>query len=1077
VFDRRCRPRRGTWARHLARLAPLLLCAATAAVAETGPALHFERIGTEGGPPPAVITALRQDHDGFIWIGSRNGLTLFDGHDYTTFQHDPTDPGSLSDNTIRTIYEDGDGTLWFGTNTGGLDRFDPTTRSFVAYRHDSADPGSLSHDSVYAVLRDRRGRLWVGTQKGLNRLDPGADRWVRINAAGPERLVNDYILTLYEDRAGRLWVGTLGGGLQLWNEERGRFEVFRHDPANPRSLPDDRVSTLLEDEQGGLWVGTLDGLSRMDPESGEFTTFKERAGDPDALPYNLVTVLAPGVRGHIWVGTHGGGVADLDTASGRFRTSRRDPNRRGSLSDNVIIALLADRAGALWVGTWGGGLNRVSHASQRFGGPGEASFPPPDVPDRDVTTMLRDRRERIWIGTRTGYLTRLDPASGGYDTILRGGEGGVSRILLDLAEDRDGRIWAGTNAGLLRMDPDGGATRSWAHDPDDPASLGPGYVTALLEDSRGRMWVGTGEGGLQRLDADGSVVQRLTHDAGDPSSLSDDYVTALLEDRRGGLWVGTRSGGLNEVEPATGRARRFLPVAGDPTSIGHHYVTALLEDSSGRLWVGTAGGGLNRIVRGDGERIDFDRVTEREGLIDDDVTGILEDDDGSLWVSTRNGLSRYHPELKAFTNLFVSDGLPSAEFEAGSAARGRSLLCFGSVRGLVALPAGTDFELPAPSPVVVRSVRTASGDVPGRRPGRAPEHLELPYGTWLSIDLAVLDYSPELEHRYAYRLEDEWIEIGGRREITFTTLQPGTHDLRIRGRNSQGVWSEAAVPLQILVVPPFWMTWPFRFLVAACVVALAFAAHRRRTSVLEKRNRELVELHRQREKARQDLDAAYQRLRRLTRRLEAAKEDERKRIARELHDEMGPSLTAVIINLQLLSQQKEPEQVARKIEDTVDLVDRLVQRIRDISLDLRPPLIDELGLVPALGGYLESAAERTGLSILLHGEEEVGPLPADVPITAFRVVQEAVTNVIRHAGAQTVEVSVQRNGGGLDLSVEDDGKGFNVGETMERAASGKALGLLGMQERVGMIGGDIEIHSNPGQGTRIRIRLPLEASA
>jgi signal transduction histidine kinase len=269
------------------------------------------------------------------------------------------------------------------------------------------------------------------------------------------------------------------------------------------------------------------------------------------------------------------------------------------------------------------------------------------------------------------------------------------------------------------------------------------------------------------------------------------------------------------------------------------------------------------------------------------------------------------------------------------------------------------------------------------------------------------------------------------------------------------------------------MTLTFRVSLLGALVALALGAHWRRTSVLEKRHRELVVLHRQREQAREQLDDAYQRLRRLTRRLEAAKEDERKRIARELHDEMGPSLTAVIINLQLLSTQGYPDSLARRIEDTIDLVDRMIQRIREVSLDLRPPLIDELGLMPALGGYLESISERTGVKISVGGNEDLGRLPVHLPITAFRIVQEAVTNVTRHADAGHVDVVVRRNGSWLDVRVEDDGKGFDVGEAMDRASSGKAIGLLGMQERVGMVGGEIEIDSRPGGGTRIHVRLPL----
>ena len=1071
------RARGGPRTRGGAAASLLFAITAAGASAEPAPSLHFERIGTEGGPPPGVITALHQDRNGYIWIGSRNGLIRFDGYGYERFQHDPSDEGSLADSTIRTIYEESDGTLWFGTNTGGLDRFEPATRSFVHHRHNSADPRSLSHDSVYTICRDRRGALWVGTQKGLNRYDAASQGFVRILAGGPEGLLNDYIMTLYEDRAGRLWVGTLKGGLHRWDDERGRFEVFRHDPTNPGSLVDDQISALLEDDAQRLWVGTLSGLSWLDPDRRTFHSFLQKPTLPGQRKASIITSLAPGPPGSIWVGTHGDGIAALDAATGQLQIWRHDSVQRDSLSEDKIIALLSDRSGALWIGTWGGGLNRLSPASQRFDGPGDAGFPPPGVSDRDVTAVLHDHNGGIWAGTRTGYLVRLDPDTGRSETVLRGGDEGVSRTLVAMEEDREGHVWIGASGSLLRLSPASGELREWKHDPEDRDSLGPGYVSAVLEDRGGRLWVGTGEGGVQQIDREGRVLRRITNDPEDPSSLSDDYVTALLEDRRGSLWVGTRSGGLNELDPATGRVRRFVPVTGDPSSLGHRFVTSLLEDARGRLWVGTGGGGLNRIDRAADGTIRFHRVTEQDGLIDDDVTGIVEDDDGSLWVTTRRGLSRFHPERNAVINLFVSDGLPSAEFESGSAARSRKLLCFGTVRGLVAFHAGTEFRTSSPSTIVVRSIRTAAGDESARLAGSGAEGLEIPYGAWLSIELAVLDFNPELEHAYAYRLGDDWIELGARREITFTSLQPGAHALHVRGRNSQGVWGEAPAPLRITVVPPFWMTVRFRLLMVGAVVGLALAAHRRRTSMLERRNRDLLELHRQREKARQDLDDAYQRLRRLTRRLEAAKEDERKLIARELHDEMGPSLTAVIINLQLLSSHRSPEQVERRINDTIGLVDRMIQRIREVSLDLRPPLIDELGLVPALGGYLESVSERSGVEISMRGDKNLGRLPAHVPITAFRVVQEAVTNVTRHAEADHVEVAIRRDGSWLDVRVEDDGRGFDVGEIAGHAAAGRAIGLLGMQERVGMLGGEIEIDSSPGRGTRIHVRLPLLEAA
>ena len=394
------------------------------------------------------------------------------------------------------------------------------------------------------------------------------------------------------------------------------------------------------------------------------------------------------------------------------------------------------------------------------------------------------------------------------------------------------------------------------------------------------------------------------------------------------------------------------------------------------------------------------------------------------------------------------------------------------------MPAGAPFPTPEPSPTVITQIRTSEGVLTGERPVWEMEELEVAWGDWLSLQFAVLDFSADHRHRYAYRLgaDKDWIDLGSHREVTFTDLDAGIYEFAVRGRNSQGVWSSAAPSLSVRVIPPFWMTGWFRALLAAAVVFVFAAGHRVRMSTLQRRNRELLELTEQREKAREELRDAYERLRRLTRRLEAAKEDERKHIAREMHDDMGPSLTAVIINLQLLVNEADAEVKATRTADTIELVDRMIQRIRDLSLDMRPPLLDELGLVPALSGYLESQAERAGIDIEVVDGPDIGRLTPEIEITAFRVVQEAVTNVIRHSGAKRATVTVQRDNGELELQVGDDGRGFDVRDTIDRAAAGKALGLLGMQERVGALGGEFDLSSVPGKGTTIRARLPLEVA-
>ena len=1040
-----------------------------AAPAASTTGLPFARVGSEYGPPPGVITALYQDRDGFIWIGSRDGLYLYDGHAFTPFQHDAADPTSLADDAIRVIYEDRDDRILVGTNTGGLEILDRATWTFRHHRHDSKDPSSLSHDSVYDIVQDRDGVLWIGTQHGLNRLAPGGDRFTHV-PDGPgalDGISHPYITALHIDGKDRLWVATLGGGVDCKEPGADGFKVFRSREGDPGSLSNDNVFGMLENPPGRIWLATAAGVDVLDSAAGSVRRVWQSEGrEPTAL-------AAAGDR--VWVGTFGDGLHLFGEAPGASRVWRRDPGRRDSLADDRISTLLLDRVGGLWIGTWGGGLQRVSASAMTLADRVIAPLLPDEFEDRAVTALYADHAGGLWVGTRGGHLLRRAPGDGAPRVYLKPSAAGT-RIVDRIAEDAAGRIWVAGSDGLHRIDPDSGEERRFQHDPGDAGGLGPGYVTALLPDRSGRLWVGTGEGGLQLVDAEGRVVSRLTHDPSNPASLTDSYVTAILEDRRGTLWIGTRSGGLNAVDPATLVAIRYPADPLSSRSPSHDCITSLLEDHLGRLWIGTAGGGLNRLEREADGSPRFVRVTEREGLIDNDVMGLVEDDDGSLWISTRHGLSRYDPGREAFAGMSVPDGLPAGEFEPGAATRTADLLVFGSVNGPAIRPAGTLFPAPAPSPLVVTSLSTRSGPYHGARPPWELDVMSIPYGEWVSIELALLEFGADARHRYEYRLGGEWIDLGSRRAITITDLSPGDHSFAARARNSQGVWSAVRAPLRIAVRPPYWMTGWFRAGSAALLLGAVVVAHRLRLRTVTRRHAEREVLHAQREDARLALARAYERLRMLTRRLEAAKEDERKSIARELHDEVGPSLTAVIINLHLLGRELDASTREKKIADAIDIVDGLVRRVQDLSLDLRPPLLDELGLVPALTGYLEAQAERTGLNIEVDAGPGLDMVPVEVAITAFRVAQEAVTNAIRHAEARTITVFLARQDGRLVVEVSDDGHGFDVRAIME-GSSAKAIGLLGMQERVGGLGGEMTIESMPEEGVTVRASLPFEVEA
>jgi signal transduction histidine kinase/ligand-binding sensor domain-containing protein len=1048
--------------------------------------LIVERLGGERGFPSDTITALYRDRAGFLWVGSREGLSVWDGYTVRTYEHEVGNPDSLPDNSIRVIYEDSAGRLWVGTNTGGLARLDRVTGRFDVLRHEPNVAGSLSNDSVYAIVETADRSLWVGTQVGLNRLDPKTGTFERLisSASDPATIPIDYVYGLTVDREGRLWTATVGGGA-AWIDPATRHAKrvpFAKEAGAPE--PDPNVFAVTQDPAGILWVGTQRGLYRYDAADASlhYAVVPELAPGKDAP---IVTSMAIDARGVLWIATWNRGLIAYDTVSRASRGYRHDPDRADSLAADRLACLLLDGAGDLWVGTWGSGISRFNAGADPFRTilerkPGSSD----GLPYREVTSVLGGKQGTLWVGTWGKGLSRRGPKGPEFEGIAAPPDPPLAmNTVLSLAEQTDGTVWAGAMGGLFRIDRGSVKATPMAGASQGPRALGPGYVNAVLVDHAGTLWVGTGGGGLHRLAADGASFDRFVRDANDPSSLSDDFVTVLREGSDGTIWVGTRSGGLDAFDPATHKSVRFSSSPADPATIGHHHVTAIRESRRGTIWVGTDGGGLASIDRLPAGGWSVKRVTTDDGLVNQNVASLLEDDDGTLWIGTRHGLSRYDPASGRFRNYGVGDGLPSNEFAPAAAWRDASGMYFGTSRGLVVIRPGTPFVAPAPVATQITDIRTLAGPLRLTAPPWDTADLEVDYGTPLLFAFTVLDFrSP---HRFAYRLSgksDAWNDLGASREITFTDLSPGSYTMSVRGRSAFGAWSESRTPLRIHVMPPFYMTWWFRIGGAVAVIGLVSTVFRARMLSLQRRNRELEALQRDREKAllearasQQALHGAYDRLRALTRQLENAKEEEKRHIARELHDEIGQILSAIKINLKALGRAPESdEKRSERIADAIALVDEMIGHVRVMALDLRPPLLDELGLVAALRGYAEGQAVRTGVAIAVEANARAETLSPEIAIAAFRIVQEAVHNTLRHASTERITVSIRSDAERLRLSIRDEGHGFDVSEALMRATTtGRHLGLRGMRERVEALGGTLEIDSAPGQGTDIRATIPL----
>jgi signal transduction histidine kinase/streptogramin lyase len=1046
-------------------------------------ARRFTELGVGRGLDAQVAVTLLVDRNGLLWVGSREGLFGYDGYRASVFLPDPERPGRISDMDIRALYEAGDGALWISTNTGGLNRRDPWSGEFTQFHHDSADADSLSDESVYGVAEDAEGRLWVGTQRGLNRLDPDGRRFERhFHEPGrADSLAGDWVFALHRGPSGTLWIGTVGGGLDRWAGTAGRFEHFALASltGGPRGLDD--VFAIHETPDGRVWAGTRAGLVLLDPSQRKAERL-DLTGIADDQP--LITTMSVDHTGRLWVGTLGHGVFAVDTARRQWERIHSGPSGSAEGFPSRAILSIAATEHLLFVGTWGEGVFRAPLDAPPFrlltAGPA-----PTGLRHENVTAVLASGAPgRPWVGSFGGGPQRVDieagtvePSGGDTDEAIR------ASGVVSLAVTRDGTRFAGTTEGLFQYAEDGRQLGVDAHVPGNDDGIGPGYVPALLPAAGNDLWVGVGGSGLFRRDAATGRFDAFRHDPTERTSLSGDYVTALLAAPDGRLWVGTRSHGLNRCRQAPFACERFDGHSPGAPSLGHHFVTALRTDGSGGLWIATSGGGLRRAQFGDdGGVLGFDRWGTADGLLSDGVMSVESDADGSLWVATRHGLSRLDPGSRRVVNHVPQSGLPVSHFNTGASAADERYLYFGSVGGLVSVPKGQPLRLRPPSPVRITGVeRLVGGSATPLAPGETERRLEIGIDDVLAAEFAVLDFT-ETAHEYAYRLQgtDAWTPLAHRRQLTFVGLAPGRYSLEVRGRDAFGQWS-ASPPLDFEVVPPFWMTTWFRGLAIAAAVLLALGIHLVRLRSLRARNAVLERLQLQREQALADarrsqgeLEEAYAGLRALTVRLESAKEEECSRISRELHDEFGQTLTAAKLNLQMLRSTVADAAAVRRLEDAVNMVDGMIRQARDIARGLRPPLLDEAGLVPAIDQHLKSMAERSGTRIEFDAAPGVARTPRGLATTVFRLVQEAVGNALRHARASAVRVTLQDDAEALRLVVEDDGVGFDPAAVSSRTRRGAHLGLLGMTERVRNAGGTIELESRPGAGSRIIARIPFE---
>ncbi|MFH0736879.1 MAG: two-component regulator propeller domain-containing protein [bacterium] len=790
----------------------------------------FDRIHSETGLPSTSITAIIQDSNGLMWIGTENGLCFYDGYSFKVFQNDPADSTSISDNWVLSLLEDKNGNIWVGTHSGGINKFDKNKGYFFNFKVKNEDLKSLKNNRVWTIFEDDDGAIWFGTSGGINKFNNKTNVYTNYchNSLDANSLSNDAVNIIFKDSKANIWLGTFGGGLnKLVKTGSGyKFENFSSYPLL-QQVANAKIKAITEDKTGVLWLGTFtDGLIRFDYLNK--TSFNYKKGN-NSFENVRINSLLRDKEGNLWIGGHKFGLSYLsskqiennDYRTYTFVNYTNDNNNVNSINDNSILSIYQDNTGLIWYGS-NRGLNKLNNTRVKFLWYKNNPSIPYSLSDDIVKSVYQDTKGNIWVGTYYGGLNKFDPLTGKFVRYLNDPKNINSisdNTVWAIKEDKNGNIWCGTSYGLNKFDPVTGKFKVYLKNTLEQQGLIHNNISCLYFDNDNYLWIGTWGGGLSILDLNTEKFYAYYYDKTDSNTLSNDQIKFVFEDTKNNVWIGTLGGGINRINRkdlflSDNNKLKFSHYSNTTTkkhSLSNNSLTCVYEDKNENIYFGTYGGGLNKLNLNSIKsynKLEFEVLLNKQGLAGNTIYGILEDNGGVLWISTNNGLSRYDKELGIFTNFTKVDGLQGNDFEQGYFKLQDGRLIFGGLNGFNLFdPAEIIINRNKPN-IMLTSFKVFNVEKFSLKDIFNKKEIILNDNEFVfSFEFAALDYSDPSKNIYKYKLEgfdSEWNFIGSRRYGSYTNLDGGEYILKIKATNSSGVWNEEGISIKIIIKTPFY---------------------------------------------------------------------------------------------------------------------------------------------------------------------------------------------------------------------------------------------------------------------------------
>ncbi|WP_215224920.1 hybrid sensor histidine kinase/response regulator transcription factor [Echinicola shivajiensis] len=1034
---------------------------------ETDNRVKFKNISIDEGLSQSSVLCILQDHKGFMWLGTRDGLNRFDGNAFTVYRYNYEDDSSISNNYVKSLHEDSEGVLWVGVQNG-LNKYLPGKDAFERITPHVSDKFSSNYN-VNQILAANEDCLWLGTNYGLAKYHKKEKEYKPVSADDSIKLKLSQakIRSIHQIASGGIWIKTLQH-IYFFDPEKDWLQEYVYSPDEEPN--DNHLSVIYQDKTGKVWLGDKTGLRVLDKQTKEFVPLILEGND-QALIRNEVRSIKEDFQGNLWVGTYKG-LYQIHADKDGYSLMVHDENNPNSLSQNSVYSLFEDKKGDLWIGTYAGGISYYDRSFDLF---------------RHFTS-----------GTNSSKLNY--------------------KVVSSLVQDKEDNLWVGTEGGGINYySADKGTFEYFMHDENDPSSISTNNVKALLQDHQGDFWIGTHEGGLNFLDTSVKPYRfkKYFKDPNDTNSLSDNRVISLLEGKGQNIWIGTSGGGLNLWERKSQKIQRIkdpydriskivftliktddpdiILVGGNrglvqlntktkeivPVVYSGRWAPGKLESvlslylepqENGKLWVGTQGEGLFCY---DFETKKSQHFGIESGLPNNIIYGIVPDDEGNLWISTNSGLARLNFESHVVKTFDQSDGLQSNEFNYGAFLKNRhGELLFGGANGFNIFDPKEIKENSFVPPISITSISVHNK--PFLNITDSIKHINLNYDQdVINIDFVALSYSQANKNQYAYMLEGfdkDWNHIGNKHSATYTNLDAGDYIFKVKASNNDGLWNEEGALLPISVYPAPWATWWAYSLYALITLVLGFLAHK----YYKIRNKEKEEL--KQEKLAKE-------------RIQEVNQLKLQLFTNISHDFRTP-LTLILGPLQRMIKEKKGDEfikgqhqiMYRNASVLMQLINELLDFRKNESgkLQLKASKNDLIAFVDEVKeAFLEYAKRRN-----IHLETEYSE--GEILLWFDRVkLQKVLFNLLSNAFKFTqdegyVLLKVVKVAKGVKIVIADSGAGispdhlpyvfdrfYQIGEKL-----GSGIGLALSKSMVELHHGSIQVKSEEGKGSSFEIVLP-----